>query len=193
MFAITERLLLRPGWADDAPELTRAIADEKIARNLAMLPWPYGEEDARGFISFMWEGHPVEFLITRRDTAEIVGGIGVQQAHDGAGAPELGYWIAVAHWGRGYATEAGRAVVNLARNSLRIPRLRSSWFHDNPASGRVLSKLGFRPTGQIVPRHSLGRGEAVPAVQMAQDLASDGEVPLPPLRSSAQMQMQMAA
>jgi RimJ/RimL family protein N-acetyltransferase len=193
MFAVTDRLLLRPGWAEDAPALTRAIANEKIARNLAMLPWPYGEDDARGFIGFMWGGHPVEFLITRRDTSEIIGGIGLHDDPDEPGEQELGYWIAEPHWGQGYATEAGRAVLDIARDTLRLPRLRSAWFHDNPASGRVLAKLGFRPTGQIVPRRSVGRGESVPAVLVAQALAAEGDAPLPPMRSSAQMQMQLAA
>jgi hypothetical protein len=84
-------------------------------------------------------------------------------------------------------------VLDIARDTLRLPRLRSAWFHDNPASGRVLAKLGFRPTGQIVPRRSVGRGESVPAVLVAQALAAEGDAPLPPMRSSAQMQMQLAA
>ena len=51
MFARTERLLLRPGWAEDAPALARAIADEAIVRNLATAPWPYGIDDARDKIA----------------------------------------------------------------------------------------------------------------------------------------------
>ena len=50
MFARTERLLLRPGWAEDAPALAQAIADEQIVRNLATAPWPYGLAEAQAFL-----------------------------------------------------------------------------------------------------------------------------------------------
>ena len=61
------------------------------------------------------------------------------------------------HWGQGYATEAGRAVVAIADESLRLPHLRASHALDNPASGRVLAKLGFAPDG-VAKLHSLARG-----------------------------------
>ena len=51
MFARTERLLLRPGWAEDAPALARAIGDEMIVRNLAVVPWPYSLRDAEAFLA----------------------------------------------------------------------------------------------------------------------------------------------
>jgi RimJ/RimL family protein N-acetyltransferase len=78
------------------------------------------------------------------------------------GETEFGYWLARRHWGRGYATEAGRALLATARDGLRVKRLDSAHFLDNPASGRVLEKLGFAPIGMIVPRYSAGRGEAAP-------------------------------
>lgn len=191
MFAITERLLLRPGWPDDARELAAAIADERIARNLARMPWPYSEDDAHSFLSGMFSGAPVEFLITLRTSGAIIGGIGIQETPDGHESHELGYWIAQRHWGKGIATEAGRAVMNIGRHVLRLDRIGSAWFSDNPASGKVLQKLGFRRAGPVAPRHSVGRGGPVPAVLMVHDLAeaqSDG--PVPP---RMQMQMQMAA
>jgi RimJ/RimL family protein N-acetyltransferase len=79
-----------------------------------------------------------------------------------SGNVELGYWIARPYWGRGYATEAGRALVAIAR-ALGIARLEASHFLDNPASGRVLEKLGFQSTGLIAPRLSCARGTEVPA------------------------------
>jgi RimJ/RimL family protein N-acetyltransferase len=88
-----------------------------------------------------------------------------------SGELELGYWIARPYWGRGYATEAGRAVIDHARHSLRLPRLSAGHFIDNPASGRVLAKLGFRPIGRIALRHSAGRGEPVPTRLFEIDLA----------------------
>jgi RimJ/RimL family protein N-acetyltransferase len=84
---------------------------------------------------------------------------------------ELGYWISRPCWGRGFATEAGRALVEIAR-ALRLPQLEASHFIDNPASARVLDKLGFESTGIIAPRMNCARGEEVPARLMRLRLAS---------------------
>ncbi len=201
MFAITSRLLLRPGWSDDAPALTAAVANEKIVRNLALLPWPYGEGDARWFLDHAHGKGAPEFLITSRalGSSEIIGGIGLHEdPEDPDDEPEIGYWIAEKHWGKGYATEAARAVIDIARHTLRLKRLKSAYFTDNPASGKVLRKLGFKPTGAIVPRRSTGRGGDVQAVLMALDLESAGVDPMPDARLNSdtpmpQMQMMLAA
>jgi RimJ/RimL family protein N-acetyltransferase len=144
MFAVTERLLLRPGWTEDAPALVQAIGDREVARNLARVPWPYSQSDAEAFLG--QPHHPLRpnFLICRRTDNRLVGGIGLHGDHE----PELGFWIARDHWGRGYASEAGRAVLALADSSLRLPRLKARHALDNPASAAVLRKLAFRPTGK---------------------------------------------
>jgi RimJ/RimL family protein N-acetyltransferase len=162
MFARTERLLLRPGWIEDAPALHQAIAEEAIVRNLATAPWPYRLEHAEAFLSSPRRPRDVSLLIFRRTAGapELIGTVGLGRRPDGP--IELGYWIARRWWNRGYASEAGRAVVAIARDSLRLPVLRAGHFLDNPASGRVLEKIGFRPTGLIAPRFSAARGEAVP-------------------------------
>lgn len=165
MFARTPRLLLRPGFIEDAAELTAAVADEGIARNLSRLPWPYGVKEARDWLSIEPADPrlPVMLMTLRtREGPRIVGGIGIHLTTDAFGEerPELGYWVARRYWGLGFATEAGRAVLAIARTN-GLPRLVSGHFVDNPASGRVLRKLGFRATGQIVPRFSLARGSEV--------------------------------
>ncbi|HEX8466958.1 MAG TPA: GNAT family N-acetyltransferase [Allosphingosinicella sp.] len=162
MFVRTERLLLRPGWSQDAPALFKAIGDERIVRNLATAPWPYRLTDAESFLAT--ERNPAEasllIFLPSRGEAGLIGGIGLGRRP--TGRIEFGYWIARRHWGRGYATEAGGAILAMARHSLRLKRLDAGHFLDNPASGRVLEKLGFRPTGNIVPHYSAGRGEAAP-------------------------------
>jgi RimJ/RimL family protein N-acetyltransferase len=175
MFARTERLLLRPGWIEDAPALYAAIADEAVVRNLARAPWPYPMASAESYVSCERSpGEVASLIFLRGDGAPLlVGGIGIGR-RDGE-APELGYWIARRWWGRGFATEAGRAVIDHARHALRLPRLEAGHFIDNPASGRVLAKLGFRPAGRIVPRDCLARGEAVPCRLFEIDLAAQGE------------------
>jgi RimJ/RimL family protein N-acetyltransferase len=175
MFARTERLLLRPGWIEDATELAHAVAHEDVAYKLARLPWPYTIADAQWFLGLERHAADVNFLIFLRGggAPELIGGVGIHD--DEEGQPEIGYWIAPAHWGRGYATEAGRAVIDIARLGLRLPRLVSGHFVDNPSSGRVLRKLGFTPTGQVVPRLSLARGQEVPCALYELDLESESE------------------
>ena len=155
MFAVTERLLLRPGWPEDAPALSRAIGDEAVVRNLARAPWPYTLGDAeRALASPRSDPRRPAFLIARRDSPEIVGGIALGGEGDEI---ELGYWIARRWWGRGFATEAGRAVLALADIGLRLPRIAAAHAIDNPASGAVLRKLGFRAGGKA-RRYSVARG-----------------------------------
>ena len=157
MFARPERLLLRPGWAEDAPALAQAIADEAIVRNLATAPWPYALRDAEAFLAAPRDPVLPSFLIFERTAANpvLVGSCGLGRRP--SGAVELGYWIAREHWGRGFATEAGTALLAIAE-ALALPRLEASFFIDNPASGRVLEKLGFLPTGLAAPRYSCARG-----------------------------------
>lgn len=159
MFARTERLLLRPGFAEDARDLARAIGEEAIVRNLATAPWPYGEADARSFLAMERNPlHPSLLMVMRTaGRPQIVGGIGYGP-RGRADELELGYWVARRYWGLGIATEAGRAVMAMARAS-GVRRLQAGHFVDNPASGAVLRKLGFRATGSTAPLFSKARGQ----------------------------------
>ena len=159
MFIRTERLLLRPGWPEDAPALAAAIGHESVAMKLARLPWPYTLAHAQDWLSQEPGGLPNLQILWRSEHAlELVGGVGI---HDQDGEPELGYWVTPAYWGRGIATEAGRALLNAA-HMLGVTRVVSGHFVDNPASGRVLGKLGFVPTGLVEPRRCLARGTELP-------------------------------
>lgn len=157
MFARTPRLLLRPGWMEDAPALARAIGDRGIVRNLARAPWPYAPADAESFLAGLaGQVLPHCLIFTRTLGApRLVGGCGLSA--DADGAPELGYWIARPYWGLGFATEASRALLQAAR-AAGITGIGAMHFADNPASGNVLRKLGFRFTGRMGRRHSLARG-----------------------------------
>lgn len=168
MFIRTNNLLLRPGWVDDAPALHAAFAREDVVMTLARAPWPYAFDDAVAYLGRERVGHEADLLIFLRAPVAptLIGGIGLA---DRAGEAELGYWIIPSHWGRGFATEAGRAVVAAARGSLRIERLVSGHFLDNPASGRVLKKLGFAATGSE-SRECAARGKEVECRTYALDL-----------------------
>ena len=162
MFARTPRLLLRPGFPEDAPALAAGIADEAIARNLATVPWPYRVRDAEAFLASPRDPVLPSLLIFERgqNAPQLVGSCGLGRRP--SGAVEMGYWIARPFWGRGIATEACTALVDIAR-TLGLATLEGSHFIDNPASARVLEKLGFEPIGIIAPRMSCARGLEVPA------------------------------
>jgi len=175
MFARTDRLLLRPGWAEDAPALAQAICDEMIVRNLATAPWPYRLRDAEAFLAQPRDPALPSFLIFERTRGalQLVGACGLGRRP--SGAVEMGYWIARGHWGQGFATEASTALVEIAR-TLRLDRLEASHFLDNPASGRVLDKLGFEPIGITAPRMSCARGVDAPARLLRLDLGAAMQV-----------------
>ncbi|WP_159976874.1 MULTISPECIES: GNAT family N-acetyltransferase [unclassified Novosphingobium] len=160
MFIRSERLFLRPGWAEDWEELLGLLADEAVVRNLANVPWPYTAEDARSFIAMPQDHLLPRFLITvpSTDGARLVGGCGLSLLD---GEVNLGYWIARGEWGQGYASEAARSVLGLA-HTLGHRRVVASHYVDNAASGRVLEKVGFRRTGRVIERFGKGRGFASP-------------------------------
>lgn len=171
MFVRTERLLLRPSWPEDSEALYDSIADESIVRNLARAPWPYALHDAREFAATEREFHYPNFLLMQRTDGapRLVGGCGLGEDERGA---ELGYWIAQPYWGLGYATEAARAVIGVAK-ALGHRRLVARHFIDNPASGRVLRKLGFSATGKTEIIQSKGRPMAAPCAVYARDLDNE--------------------
>lgn len=148
----TERLRLRSFVITDA-EAVRALAgDQEVARNTLNIPHPYEREHAEDWIT----SHPgqlerreaVTYAVTRASDGALVGAVGLilDSANDSA---ELGYWIGREYWGQGYATEAARAVVAWAFRFLGLNRIHASHFPRNPASGRVLVKLGMRHEGRL--------------------------------------------
>ncbi len=182
MFLRTERLFLRPAWLEDAPELARAIGQEPVVRMLARVPWPYREEHARAWIATPKDSRLPSLLVTLPDEGgRIVGGCGL---HEKDGLSEVGYWIEPAHWGRGYATEALGGLLSLAR-AIGHRRIVGRHAADNPASGRVLRKAGFRPTGRAREFHSLGRKARVEAPEYALDLAEADGPQDAPMRKAA--------
>ena len=171
MFIRTQRLFLRPTFPEDWREVLAGIGEEAIVRNLARAPWPYREEDARQFCASAFAPAAPSLLVTVPGPAgaPVIGGCGYGPRDD-SDELELGYWIARSHWGRGFATEAARAVCGLAR-AVGIGRLGAGHFADNPASGRVLRKVGFRPIDAMRERYSRGRDGNSPCVEYQLDLA----------------------
>lgn len=157
----TKRLLLRAPCEADVAAIVPLIADYDVVKNLARAPHPYREEHAREFIAHMAEarakGQSFVFAITRKTDAAYMGNCGL---HLETGEFELGYWLGRPYWGQGYATEAAHRLACFAFGDLKAVRINAGWFHDNPASGRVLAKVGFVATRDVA-RDCLARGHAV--------------------------------
>lgn len=154
----TERLVLRRPLPSDAKAIVAGVGEWQVARNLASVPHPYTLEDAEAFLARTGTAGGVALGITLKSGADYIGGCGVHVR--GPSVYEMGYWLARPYWGFGYATEAARAVVAYAFDVLGVAYLTAGWFSDNPASGRVLEKLGFLPAGLSL-RDCLARHERI--------------------------------
>ncbi len=175
MFHVTRRLLLRPAWPEDAEAIFAGIGEKAVVCNLARAPWPYTLESAREFLSRAHVDALPRFLVTMPTARgpDIVGMVGLHRRDDEI---ELGYWIARRCWGRGIASEAVGGLIAVAR-ALGLSLLTAGHFRDNPASGRVLAKNGFIPTGEIRPQFSFARGSEVPSMRYELRLDGDDGVP----------------
>jgi ribosomal-protein-alanine N-acetyltransferase len=148
----TARLVLRPFRMDDAGETRRLAGDRAVADTTASIPHPYPEGAAEAW----FETHAarfaarleVTFAVTEREGGRLVGACGLMVARVPYRA-ELGYWIGKDRWNRGYATEAARAVVAFGFDGWGLTRIEASHFLRNPASGRVLEKIGMRREGLL--------------------------------------------
>ena len=157
MFARTERLLLRPGWREDGAALHRARSDEAVLRGLGRAGGSLTAADVAGQLATVFD--PMRPAARTFGAPRLVGGVALEDA-DGFGAPALSLWIARPYWRLGFATEAARAMIDFARDGLRLPRVVARVPDGRPAAVRLLAKLGFRRTTS----------------GFALDLASDGEM-----------------
>ena len=140
----TKRLALRMPRLGDAKAMVALANDRRIAENTARIPHPYKLADAENFISGTNKGlADAVFLITLRGDT-VIGACGVTALDDQA---ELGYWLGVPYWGKGYATEALHALIDYAFTDLGHEALNAGARVTNPASRRVLEKCGFQWTG----------------------------------------------
>jgi RimJ/RimL family protein N-acetyltransferase len=148
MFIRSERLFLRPGWPEDWDELRSRRNDRAVARHA-----PLPSETVRAPASLALQDRCLpQLLVTLPggDGARLIGCAGLMRGpHGGENDAQLAYWIAPEFWGQGYATEAGRAVLSLAR-TLGHRRITATSFPENAAAARVMAKLGFRATGETM-------------------------------------------
>jgi RimJ/RimL family protein N-acetyltransferase len=139
----TERLTLRAPRQADAKAIALLANDLRVSANLSRVPHPYGVDDAEQFIASANKRDGEACFVVTRESRPI-GMCSVEPRDDGF---ELGYWYGAPHWGRGFATEAARAVIDHAFADLEHEALQSGARVTNPASRRVLEKCGFQWTG----------------------------------------------
>jgi [ribosomal protein S5]-alanine N-acetyltransferase len=148
----TERLRLRAFTLEDAATFERLVSPREVTDGTLSFPHPvpegWGVERINRMLETRASGEHVEFAICSRLTDELVGGIGLSvAARHRRGS--LGYWLGVDHWGKGYATEAARAVLRYGFSELGLHRIEAGHYPRNPASGRVLEKIGMRREGVL--------------------------------------------
>jgi len=162
-----DNLLLRPLEETDAPRIAVLCNDETLARNTSRLPHPYTLEDARRFIERAQReaatGAEYRFGVCNEGTLIACAGVMPQENGD----VELGYWVGADARGRGVATKAAVAAIAYAFDRLGAAGVGAGYFKDNPASARVLEKLGFKPTGEVIMTPSLARGEEVETIRLS--------------------------
>ncbi len=144
----TERLTLRAPRHDDIKVIALLANDRRVAENTTRIPHPYGADDARDFIEAAnRRDDEASFVIVLDNT--VIGACGVDPRQ---GGPEIGYWLGAPYWGRGFATEAVRAVIDYAFGELCHDALAAGARVSNPASRRVLEKCAFQWTGVRLTR-----------------------------------------
>ncbi|ANO51596.1 hypothetical protein BA177_10635 [Woeseia oceani] len=146
----TPRLILRSFVPEDAAAVTELAADRRIADTTLNIPHPYDLRMAEEWIGThaqrLANGEQAAFAVTLKSNLALIGAVslGIERRFRRA---NLGYWIGVPWWHQGYATEAARVVVDFGFAECRLHRVHAVHLPRNPASGRVLQKIGMQQEG----------------------------------------------
>jgi RimJ/RimL family protein N-acetyltransferase len=152
----TRRLRLGPLSQADAPALQRIAGRRELADTTISIPHPFTEEHARQWISdythAFGASQGVGFGISMQNTGELIGTVVLRDIDTEHNQAELSLWLDRQWWGHGYATEAAGAVVRFGFEQLGLNRIYGHHMVRNPASGRVLEKIGMRQEGLLRQR-----------------------------------------
>jgi RimJ/RimL family protein N-acetyltransferase len=166
----TERLRLRKPTLVDVKAIARLANDRRIAENTRRLPHPYLQDHAVAFVrATAGDGTDLTFLIEHDFVP--VGMVGINFGE--REAPELGYWLGVAHWGQGFGTEATRAVIDYFFEEFAHEQLIAGARVTNPRSRNILEKCGFQWTGVELHRFAaLGSSSPVDSFRLSRGVWS---------------------
>ena len=146
----TERLILRPFEMSDAQRIYQLCNNYNIYKSTLYLPYPYPIEAATNWIPTHEENFKndksYDFAITDKATGELLGAIGLSnnKTHKNG---EVAYWVGEEYWGKGYGTEALKAVIDFAFDEKGYHRVWARFFASNPASGKMMEKVGMVEEG----------------------------------------------
>lgn len=156
----SRRLRLRPFDPSDARVVQLLAGDKEVAHNTRLIPHPYPDGLAEAWIgslpSIYEAGRGVSFAITL-PAGDLIGSIGLA-INSIDNHAEMGYWVGRPYWNKGYCTEAAQSVLKYAFDKLKLQRVFANYLARNPASGRVLSKLGMSQEG-CFRAHRLKQGQ----------------------------------
>ena len=149
---VTERLLLRGFQLTDATEVQALAGNYNVSKPTLNIPYPYQPGMAEEWISGHEQGwrtrsNPV-YAITLRTKNQLVGAISLMNADDSQA--EMGYWIGEPYWGMGYCTEAATELIRWAFSELGLDRIVAEHLVTNPASGKVMQKVGMQPVETVL-------------------------------------------
>jgi 8-oxo-dGTP diphosphatase len=166
IYGETDRLVLRALEKNELPRLVELIGVWDVARWLAVLPYPYTMQNAEEFYSDMENakacGDPQFYAIAAKTDGLLIGGVGLHPPRGKnavEGEVEIGYWLGNVYWGRGFMTEAARAVVAMSFARPATNFVAATTALDNVASQNVLCKLGLRNLGPVTRDYPALRGE----------------------------------
>ena len=157
----SDNLIVRSFELDDADRVRELAGDYDIAKTTLHIPYPYPEGAAEAWIKHTHEtanqGSMYSFAIVRILDNELLGAIslGIMPEHKRA---ELGYWMGKPYWGQGYTTEAASRLLKFGFEKLELNRIYAFAIFTNPASTRVMQKIGMTYEGTLV-RHGLKWGQ----------------------------------
>ena len=150
----TKRFIIRPFKKSDANQVYEVCNDFEISKTTLGIPFPYTLEDATNFIKYTNDAisnqKSYELAITLKENSdELVGCISLMGIKRPADKAELAYWVAKKFWNNGIATEAGKAIIEYGFNTLNLNSIFARFLDNNPASGKVMEKIGMKYIGKM--------------------------------------------
>ena len=140
--------LVGPG---DIPDFLPLVGNWEVARYTSRIPYPYSQADGEGYVAFVadaWHRNgSLECALRDRKDGTFVGIAALTMGDDPTEA-DLGYWIGLPYWGRGYATQASHALIRHGFTAMGLDRILSTVIRENTASSHVLEKVGLHRTGE---------------------------------------------
>lgn len=147
----TERLILSQLEEKDIPFIVELLQHRIFSDLTSNIPYPYVENDARSWVEMSkeaFENNTGYTFAIRNKEGQIMGAIGLHDREDDKA--ELGYWIGIPYWNKGYVTEAAKGIIDFGFDELKLNKIFATHFLHNPASGRIMEKIGMKKEAVLI-------------------------------------------